>query len=224
MTPMPINIRENLQRFKEKIPSQVTLLAVSKTKPIQLLQEAYDAGQRDFGENKVQELRDKQPLMPNDIRWHMIGHLQTNKVKYIAPFIYMIHAVDSIKLLREIDKRAQANNRTIKVLLQVYIAKEEAKFGFDPDEIRSLFENEELLSFKHICFAGLMGMATNTNDRSVIENEFKVIQNLHQQIQNKYPQFTDFKELSTGMSNDFEIAIENGSSMIRIGSSIFGSR
>ena len=221
---MSIDIRNNLKLFKERIPSDVCLLAVSKTKPISLLQEAYDAGQRDFGENKVQELRDKYPLMPKDVRWHMIGHLQTNKVKYIAPFIYMIHAVDSLKLLKEINKRAKAADRTIKVLLQAHIAKEEAKFGFDTSELLEIFKSEDLQSFTNVCFAGLMGMATNTNDEDVVRNEFNSLQQLLKNIQDNFSQFTDFKELSIGMSNDYKIAIENGSTMIRIGSSIFGAR
>jgi pyridoxal phosphate enzyme (YggS family) len=224
MTPMTFDIAQNIARFKASIPENVTLLAVSKTKPVSMLQEAYEAGQRDFGENKVQELRDKHPALAQDIRWHMIGHLQTNKVKYIAPFIYMIHAVDSLKLLKEIDKRAAASKRIIKVLLQVHIAQEEAKFGFDEKEILDLFKNEHLESYANIAISGLMGMATNTTNKELIRKEFNGIHSLFTKIRSDYPNFTSFKELSIGMSNDYKIAIEEGSTMIRIGSSLFGAR
>lgn len=219
-----IDIKDNLDRFNNAIPDEVLLLAVSKTKPIELLQEAYDAGQRDFGENKVQELRDKYPVLPKDIRWHMIGHLQSNKVKYIAPFIYMIHAVDSIKLLEEINKRAASSERTIKVLLQVHIAKEEAKFGFNEEEVYALFENGTLDSYANISISGLMGMATNTDNKEQVRNEFNGLNKLFKRIQKEFPQFNEFTEMSTGMSNDYTIAIDEGSTMVRIGSSIFGSR
>ena len=219
-----IDIKDNLDRFNNAIPDEVLLLAVSKTKPIELLQEAYDAGQRDFGENKVQELRDKHPILPKDIRWHMIGHLQSNKVKYIAPFIYMIHAVDSRKLLEEINKRAAASERTIKVLLQVHIAKEEAKFGFNEKEVYTLFENGTLDTYANISISGLMGMATNTDNKEQVRNEFNGLNKLFKRIQKDFPQFNEFTELSTGMSNDYTIAIDEGSTMVRIGSSIFGSR
>lgn len=221
---MSISIKDNLSQFNEAIPEEVLLLAVSKTKPIELLQEAYDAGQRDFGENKVQELRDKYPVLPKDIRWHMIGHLQSNKVKYIAPFIYMIHAVDSIKLLDEINKRAANADRIIKVLLQVHIAKEEAKFGFDENEVLSLFQNGALANYSNICFSGLMGMATNTGDMDQVRREFHGLKVVFKRIQTNFPEYTELKEMSIGMSNDYQIAIEEGSTMIRIGSSIFGSR
>jgi pyridoxal phosphate enzyme (YggS family) len=224
MTQMSIDIEYNLTKLKNGIPKSVSLLAVSKTKPIELIQIAYDAGQRNFGENKVQELRDKYPALPKDIKWHMIGHLQSNKVKYIAPFIYMIHAVDSIKLLHEINKRAQLADRKIRILLQVYIAKEEAKFGFETDEIYRLFEDGELEQYKNIIFSGLMGMATNTQDMALVKREFSSAKMLINKIQNEFPQFNQFNELSIGMSNDYLIAIEEGSTMIRIGSSIFGSR
>jgi len=221
---MTFDIAQNIAQFKASIPENVTLLAVSKTKPISMLQEAYEAGQRDFGENKVQELRDKQPVLAHDIRWHMIGHLQTNKVKYIAPFIYMIHAVDSVKLLKEINKRAAASQRIIKVLLQVHIAQEEAKFGFDEKEILDLFKNEDLENYTNIAISGLMGMATNTTNKELIKKEFKGIHRLFTKIRSDYPNFTSFTELSIGMSNDYRIAIEEGSTMIRIGSSLFGAR
>lgn len=221
---MSLDIGNNLSGFKKELASQVRLLAVSKTKPIALLQDAYDAGQRDFGENKVQELRDKQPLLPSDIRWHMIGHLQTNKVKYIAPFIYMIHSVDSIKLLEEIDKRAASSGRKIKVLLQVHIAEEESKFGFSIDELRSLFTKEFIASYPNVEFAGLMGMATFTEDEIQIRKEFKSLHSLFIELKNKFPELIHFNDLSMGMSNDYKIAIDEGSTIVRIGSSIFGSR
>jgi len=221
---MSFSIKENLHHFKKDLPSNVTLLAVSKTKPLAMLQEAYDAGQRDFGENKVQELRDKHPLLPSDIRWHMIGHLQTNKVKYIAPFIYMIHSVDSIKLLEEINKRALSADRKIRVLIQVHIAEEEEKFGFDMDEISRLFSKEFIAAYPNIIFCGLMAMATFTENTDLIRNEFKSVKKVFTTIKNNFPELTEFSELSMGMSNDYKIAIEEGSTMIRIGSSLFGSR
>jgi pyridoxal phosphate enzyme (YggS family) len=221
---MTSDIAKNISEFKASIPADVKLLAVSKTKPIALLEDAYAAGQRDFGENKVQELRDKHPVLPQDIRWHMIGHLQSNKVKFIAPFIYMIHAVDSVKLLKEINKRAASADRVIKVLLQVYIAQEEAKFGFDEKELLDLFKKGKLEAYANVDFCGLMGMATNTYDEEKVRGEFKRIHSLFTTIQKDYPQFTSFSELSIGMSNDYLIAIEEGSTMIRIGSSIFGAR
>lgn len=217
-------IKENLALFKGKIPESVRLIAVSKTKPIELLQEAIDAHQLDLGENKVQELREKHEVLSKDVRWHMIGHLQRNKVKYIAAFVYMIHAVDSLKLLREINKRALENNRSIKVLLQIHIASEEAKFGFSTEEIEDLFKNHAFDEFKNIELSGLMGMATNTSDTDLIRSEFSGLQSLFIKLKSVYPEFSDFSEISMGMSNDYEIAIEEGSSMIRIGSSIFGAR
>ena len=221
---MNLDIADNLKEFKNKLAANVRLLAVSKTKPIAMLQAAYDAGQRDFGENKVQELRDKHPLLPSDIRWHMIGHLQTNKVKYIAPFIYMIHSVDSIKLLEEIDRRAALADRKIKVLLQVYIAEEESKFGFSIDELKTLFTKEFIAAYPHVEFSGLMGMATFTEDKVQIRKEFKSLHSLFIEVKEKFPELTSFNELSMGMSNDYEIAMEEGATMVRIGSSIFGSR
>ncbi len=221
---MSFSIKENLNHFKKDLASNVSLLAVSKTKPVAMLQEAYEAGQRDFGENKVQELRDKHPLLASDIRWHMIGHLQTNKVKYIAPFIYMIHSVDSIKLLDEINKRALSANRKIRVLIQVHIAEEEEKFGFDMGEISRLFNKEFIDNYPNIIFCGLMAMATFTENTDQIRNEFKSVKKVFTIIKNNFPELTEFNELSMGMSNDYKIAIEEGSTMIRIGSSIFGSR
>lgn len=222
-------IAANIEKIRQQIPSHVKLIAVSKTKPIEMLQEAYAAHQRAFGENKVQEVVNKYPLMPLDTEWHLIGHLQTNKVKYIAPFIHLIHAVDSIKLLETINKEALKNNRIINVLLQVYIAKEETKFGLSNEEVFELltYANEQQLNNINIC--GLMGMATYTENAQQIEQEFE---NLHQffnaiklQIEH-YPilKKETFIELSMGMSSDYELAIKHGSTMIRVGSNIFGGR
>jgi pyridoxal phosphate enzyme (YggS family) len=222
-------IAANIEKIRQQIPSNVKLIAVSKTKPIEMLHEAYAAQQRAFGENKVQEVVNKYPLMPLDTEWHLIGHLQTNKVKYIAPFIHLIHAVDSIKLLETINKEALKNKRVINVLLQVYIAKEETKFGLSSEEVLELltYANEQQLNNINIC--GLMGMATYTENTHQIEQEFD---NLHQffnaiilQI-DRYPilKKETFIELSMGMSSDYELAIKHGSTMIRVGSNIFGGR
>lgn len=195
-------------------------MAVSKTKPVVDILEAYEAGQRDFGENKIQEMTEKWEQLPKDIRWHMIGHVQRNKVKYMAPFVHLIHAVDSLKLLTEINKQAQKHNRTINCLLQVYIAKEETKFGLDPDEVIELLESDEFKALKNIRIAGLMGMATFTENESQIKSEFENIQNLYNSIKDTY----QFTELSIGMSGDYEIAMQCDSTMVRIGSAIFGER
>lgn len=218
------NINKNLSKVLSSIPTSVKLIAVSKTKPADLIQEAYNAGHRAFGENKVQELREKSPILPDDIEWHMIGHLQTNKVKYIAPYVYMIHAVESFKLLKEINKRAKNNDRTIKVLLQIYIAKEESKFGFSSEEVIELLDDPEFKELENIEVSGLMGMATNTSDKEVIRSEFKELKGLFDQLQRDYFDDDYFNVLSMGMSSDHQIAIEEGSTMIRIGTSIFGAR
>lgn len=210
-------VKENIQHFKSVLPSHVTLVAVSKTKPAEMLQEAYDAGQRDFGENYVQELVDKEAVLPKDIRWHFIGHLQSNKVKYIASFVYLIHGVDSLGLLKEINKQAQKQQRIIDCLLQVHIADEETKFGFDLDEIHALLHAGELKAYAHVCVKGFMAMASNTDDEQKIRAEFQQVK----QLQKKFPEYTI---LSFGMSGDYELAIEEGSTMVRIGSSIFGER
>ncbi len=214
-------IKENLFQIKSELPKQVTLVAVSKTKPIELIKEAYEAGQRDFGENYAQELEEKQIQLPKDIKWHSIGHLQTNKVKYIAPFVHLIHAVDSLNLLEEINKRAFKNNRKIDCLLQIYIAKEETKFGFSPQECEELLQSEEFKNLRHLNIVGLMGMASNTSDNKQIRTEFRDLKNLFEKfrIQN-----SEFRILSMGMSSDYKIAIEEGSTMVRIGSNIFGER
>jgi pyridoxal phosphate enzyme (YggS family) len=187
--------------------------------------EAYTAGQRAFGENKVQEMVDKYEQLPKDIQWHLIGHLQTNKVKYIAPFVHMIHAVDSLKLLQEIDKQAQKNNRIIPCLLQFHIAQEETKFGLDFTEAEALLQSREFIEMQNVQIAGLMGMASFTEDEEQVRDEFRNLNNYFQIIKSHYFKFnTEFKCLSMGMSGDYRIAIEEGSTMVRIGSTLFGSR
>jgi PLP dependent protein len=216
-------IEENLLRVKGSLPPHVTLVAISKTKPVEDIVVAYHLGQEIFGENKVQEMLEKYELLPKDIQWHLVGHLQTNKVKYIAPFISLIHSVDSLKLLKEINKEGAKNQRRIPVLLQMYIAKEESKFGLDENELDEIlrYKNE----FTSVQFCGLMGMATNTDDRNVVRNEFRSLKILFDKVKSEYF-FNDpsFKEISMGMSGDYEIAIEEGSTMVRVGSGIFGER
>ncbi len=212
-----MSIASNLNQIKESIPKGLTLVAVSKTKPKSDILEAYNAGQRIFGENKVQELANKYAELPKDIQWHMIGHLQSNKVKYIAPFVSLIHGVDSLKLLKEINKRAEQNNRVIDCLLQVHIASESTKFGFGTDEIENaLIAVEE---FKNINIIGLMGMATFTNDEKQVNNEFALLSELFEKVKT-----SSINTLSIGMSGDYKLAINNGSTMIRVGSAIFGHR
>lgn len=218
-------IPQNLARIKATIPSNICLVAVSKTKPVSDLQEAYDAGQRHFGENKVQEMCDKYEVLPNDICWHLIGHLQTNKVKYIAPFVHLIHSVDSLKLLFEIDKQASKNNRVIDVLLQFHIAQEETKFGLNLLEANELLASEEYKYCKNIRVVGVMGMASFTDDISVVHTEFASLKGIFEEIKNSFfKNDSFFKEISMGMSGDYELAIEEGSTMVRVGSSIFGGR
>lgn len=214
-------IKENIVNFKKSIPEHVTLVAVSKTKPISDLQEAYDAGQRVFGENKVQEMVEKFDALPKDIQWHMIGHLQSNKVKYMAHFVDLIHGVDSFKTLIEINKQAAKHHRKIKCLLQACIANEETKFGLPFDEIRSILTSEEFVTLKNISIVGLMGMATFTEDKQQISSEFAALKQFFDALKKTNP---SFEILSMGMSGDYEIAIENGSNMIRVGSAIFGHR
>ena len=220
-----MSIASKIEEIKNNIPKNVKLIAVSKTKPAEDIMEAYNSGYRIFGENKPQELKEKYNTLPKDIEWHMIGHLQTNKVKYIAPFVHLIHAVESIKLLTTINKEAEKNNRIIDVLLQIYIAKEESKFGLSKEELITLLESEEFKSHKNIRVVGLMGMATFTNDSSIIRNEFKSLKQIFEFTKEKYFSNQDsFKEISMGMSDDYKLAIEEGSTIIRVGSSIFGSR
>lgn len=218
-------IAENLHKVLSTIQPGIRLVAVSKFHPVSALQEAYDAGQRVFGESHVQELVEKQQLLPKDIEWHFIGHLQTNKVKYMASFISLIHAVDTMKLLKEIDKQAERNNRIIDCLLQIHIAKEETKFGFTPDELRTVLQEGEWKQFSHVRICGLMCMASNTDDVKQIAYEFESVRTLFQEIKNEFfPTEESFKELSMGMSGDYEIAQQHGSTMVRVGTMIFGER
>lgn len=213
------------QVIKSHIPDNVTLVAVSKTKSVADILEIYNQGQRIFGENKVQELCEKQEQLPNDIKWHQIGHLQTNKVKYIAPFVAMIHAVDSLKLLQEINKQAQKNNRTIDCLLQFHIAQEETKFGLSWDEVKQLLESENFKDLKHVNIRGVMGMASFTDDLSVVSNEFRTLNSNFDRLKTTFFNLkTDFDTISMGMSGDYKLAIEEGSTMVRVGSAIFGNR
>lgn len=212
-----MSISENIKHIKSQIPEHVTLIAVSKTKPNNMLLEAYQAGQRDFGENYVQELVDKHAQLPNDINWHFIGHLQSNKVKYIAPFVYLIHGVDSFSLLKEINKQAHKNNRVIDCLLQIYIAQEETKFGLDFNEASHILNSNEFKELKNINVKGFMAMASNTDDVNQIKKEFASLKTFSLN-------YRDLNILSFGMSSDYALAIEEGSTMIRVGSSIFGER
>lgn len=220
-----MSIAENLQKIQSTLPEEVRLVAVSKTKPNSDLEEAYAAGQRIFGENKVQELAGKHEALPKDIEWHMIGHLQRNKVKYIAPFVALIHGVDSGRLLAEINKQAVKNDRIIDVLLQVHIADEETKFGFDEEELTDFIQGPVFLAMKNVRVVGLMGMATYTSDQEQIRSEFASLSDLFQRLKANNFQYADyFKEISMGMSGDYPIAIEEGSTLVRVGSAIFGSR
>jgi pyridoxal phosphate enzyme (YggS family) len=207
--------------------TQTKLIAVSKTKPVDEIMPVYLKGQRIFGENKVQEMVDKHAQMPKDIEWHLIGHLQTNKVKYIAPFVSMIHSIDSLKLLNEVEKQAAKNNRVIPVLLQMHVANEETKFGLDQTELIELMDYylANPINYAHVNIVGIMGMATNTNDITQIRNEFKQLKGIFQFIKNSYfINKKDFTEISMGMSSDYKIAMEEGSTMVRIGSLLFGRR
>ncbi|WP_288984659.1 YggS family pyridoxal phosphate-dependent enzyme [uncultured Flavobacterium sp.] len=218
-----MSISKNLNNIKSQLPNHVTLVAVSKTKPVANLMEAYNAGQLIFGENKIQEMTDKWEVMPKDIEWHMIGHVQTNKVKYMAPYVSLIHGVDSLKLLQEINKQAIKNNRVIDCLFQVYIAEEESKFGLDENELNEILnevqQNKE--SYKNIRIVGLMGMATFTENQNQIEKEFKHLKTIFDKLKTHN---SELKTLSMGMSGDYQLAISCGSTMVRIGSSIFGNR
>ncbi len=219
-------IAEQLQHFWQELkPYSCKLIPVSKTKPNELLMEAYEAGNKIFGENKVQELVGKQEGLPKDIEWHYIGHLQRNKVKYIAPYVHLIHAVDSLRLLNEINKQASKNNRVINCLLQVHIASEENKFGFDENELNELIDTTNWQELSHIKVVGLMGMATYTEDKEQIRAEFKHLAGLKDKLNSRtLPANIDMRELSMGMTNDYKIALEEGSTMIRIGTAIFGAR
>jgi hypothetical protein len=218
-------ISENLQAIRSQLTQDVTLVAVSKTKPNESILEAYNAGHRCFGENRVHELVAKSEALPKDIEWHMIGHLQKNKVKYIAPFIDLIHSVDKVELLPIIEKEAKKNNRTIRVLLQFHIAQEETKYGLSLDEANSYLDSKAYSELENVEIVGVMGMATFTENESLIRNEFQSLRRIFEELKSNH--FTDnskFKEISMGMSGDFLTAMEEGSTMIRVGSSIFGSR
>jgi len=219
-----MSIKQNLLEIKSELPVNVTLVAVSKTKPVAELMEAYHAGQRIFGENKIQEMANKFEQMPKDIEWHMIGHVQTNKVKFMAPFVSLVHGVDSLKLLEEIDKQAQKNNRMIDCLLQMHIAEEETKFGLDETELFEILQSETFKNLKNIRVKGLMGMATFTEDESQIKKEFTVLKSLFDKVNSLSIINYSLSIISMGMSGDYRIAIDCGSTMVRIGSSIFGGR
>ena len=220
-----MSIHQNLEHIKLALPENVTLVAISKTKPVEAILEAYSSGQRIFGENKVQEMCDKQLLLPTDIQWHIVGHLQSNKVKYIAPFVSLIHAVDSLKLLQEINKQAAKNNRIIDCLLQIYIAQEETKFGLNFEEAEQLLSSPAFQELKNVRIVGLMGMASNTDNKKQVRMEFRSLKNFFDKIKTQESRLeTTYTILSMGMSSDYNIAIEEGSTMVRIGSSIFGER
>lgn len=216
-----MSIKKNLLEIKSSLPENVTLVAVSKTKPVSDLMEAYEAGQRIFGENKIQEMAEKFELMPKDIEWHMIGHVQTNKVKFMAPFVSLVHGVDSLKLLEEINKQALKNNRIIDCLLQIHIAEEDTKFGLDDTELNDLLHSETFKNLKNIKIKGLMGMATFTENKDQIKKEFLYLRSIFDKLQTSNFKLTT---LSMGMSGDYQLAIDCGSTMVRIGSSIFGGR
>ncbi|MBK0368601.1 YggS family pyridoxal phosphate-dependent enzyme [Flavobacterium agrisoli] len=219
-----MSIASNLQSIQNELPENVTLVAVSKTKPVTDLMQAYEAGQRIFGENKIQEMTEKYEQMPKDIQWHMIGHVQTNKVKFMAPFVSLIHGVDSLKLLQEINKQASKNNRTIDCLLQIHIAEEDTKFGLDDAELQDLLHSDELKKLQNIQIKGLMGMATFTENKLQIEKEFGYLKKLFDRYKNTDLENCKMNTLSMGMSGDYQLAISCGSNMVRIGSSIFGGR
>ncbi|NRR92609.1 YggS family pyridoxal phosphate-dependent enzyme [Winogradskyella undariae] len=216
-----MSIIDNLNHIKSTLPEHVTLVAVSKTKPVSDLMEAYNAGQRIFGENKIQEMAEKHEEMPKDIEWHMIGHVQRNKVKYMAEFVDLIHGVDSFKLLNEINKQAEKYGRTINCLFQIKIAEEDSKFGMSASDASTLLQSEEFLNLKNIHIVGLMGMATFTDDLKQVEKEFQFLKNTFTELRAFH---SELKTISMGMSGDYQLAIKNGSTMVRVGSSIFGTR
>jgi pyridoxal phosphate enzyme (YggS family) len=216
-----MSIKDNLKHIKSKLPNNVTLVAVSKTKPVTDLMEAYNIGQRIFGENKIQEMAEKYEEMPKDIQWQMIGHVQRNKVKYMAEFVNLIHGVDSYKLLKEIDKQAKKHDRTIDCLIQIKIAEEDSKFGMSAEDASSLLQSDEFAELQHIKIIGLMGMATFTEDTAQVENEFKFLKSTFDKLKTLNSKLAT---ISMGMSGDYQLAIDCGSTMIRVGSSIFGAR
>lgn len=226
MTKDRMSIKDNIEKFRQELaPWNARLVGVSKTHPVEAIREAYEAGQRIFGENKVQEMVEKQPALPEDIEWHLIGHLQRNKVKYIAPFVSLIHSVDSLRLLDEINKQGEKNNRVIHCLLQVHIASEETKFGMSREELLELIASKELTAMKNIQIDGLMGMATFTDNEDKIRSEFQSLRKLMETLKaSELPASVVLKELSMGMSSDYQIALKQGSTLVRIGTSIFGER
>ena len=215
-----MTIADAIKEFKNELGEQVTLVAVSKTKPNELLRQAYDAGQRDFGENKIQEMTDKSESLPDDIRWHMVGHVQSNKVKYMAPYVHMVHAVDKYKTLKEINKRARQNDRRINCLLQLKIAEEDSKFGLAEADLMELLRKPEIKELKNIRLSGLMGMATFTDDEDQIHQEFDQLERVYFELKEEF----GFDTLSMGMSGDYQLALKHHTNMVRIGSSIFGKR
>lgn len=222
-----MDLKNNIEKIVHQFPdSQCRLIAVSKTKSVEDIMKAYEAGIRDFGENKVQELMEKQPQLPADIRWHMIGHLQRNKVKFIAPVVHLIHGVDSAKLLRAINKEGKKIDRKIPCLLQIYIAQEESKFGFSEEELYDMLHDQAMEDMHYVAIKGLMGMATFTNNQEQIRQEFKNLKSLYEALKQERVTLPDFamEELSMGMSGDYKLAVEEGSTMVRIGSAIFGER
>lgn len=219
-----MTIADSLHRVESELQGKAKLIAVTKTKPVELLKEAYEAGSRRFGENKVQEMVDKQPQLPADVEWHLIGHLQTNKVKYIAPFVSLIQSVDSLKILQEINKQAAKHSRVIDCLLQIHIADEETKFGLSPEEAEALLNAPELDNLSNVRLIGLMGLATNTDNEEQVRQEFRGLKQLYDKLASVQHPGVHFSELSMGMSGDFQLAIEEGSTMVRVGSAIFGSR
>ena len=219
-----MSITKNQTQIKSELPAHVTLVAVSKTKPVADLMEAYNAGQRIFGENKIQEMTDKWEQMPKDIEWHMIGHVQTNKVKFMAEYVSLIHGVDSLKLLQEINKQAKKHNRIIDCLLQIHIAEEETKFGLDEEELNHILTSDDFKSLENIKIVGLMGMATFTENQNQIEKEFNHLKSIFDNYKKLNTKHCQLNTLSMGMSGDYQLAISCGSTMVRIGSSIFGNR
>lgn len=217
-------IAQNIQEIEKQLQNRARLIAVTKTKPVEMLEETYQAGFRRFGENKVQEMTAKHDILPKDIEWHMIGHLQSNKVKYIAPYVSMIHSVDQFKLLKEINKEGRKNDRVINCLLQIFIAQEETKFGLSETEATEILESAELASLKNIKIVGLMGMASNTDNDEQVRNEFRHLKTLFESFKKYEKENVQMLELSMGMSGDYPVAVEEGSTLVRVGSAIFGSR
>lgn len=220
-----MSVAEQITRLQKELPEGVKLLAISKYQPIEAIQEAYDAGQRMFGENHIQEMAAKAAVLPKDIQWHFTGHVQTNKIKYMAPFVSLVHAVDSFRLLREIDKHAAKHERRIDCLLQIHIAQEDTKYGLTVDECRQLLANEPWRELEHVRITGLMAMGSNTDDMEQVRHEFRQIKGLFDELKEKYfANEPSFCQLSEGMTDDYPIAIEEGSTIVRIGSMIFGER